>query len=245
MFYDRIILDQLPRLSVRCRTLVSSFAAASLSAAGRLPWHRSHCLRGRPAHDWRGYCQVEADDRWRSDAQHGGFTTGSGPVSWGSVPASWRESRRVATYPLATTTHSFRYPCSRAAHRGARQDAASRRGGTAGFSVTYDLAGPPFAGPFRARATHAAGTQFRRRQLWPTGAAGGPTFSRAVELGECARRLRCAIRALRSRARPEPGAIGGHAGGRVAEGRRPYLMGGAKRTPSPVFWKRITAREHR
>ena len=69
----------------------------------------------------------------------------------------------------------------------------------------------------RARATLRGRHAVSPRLLWPTGAAVRPT--RAAELGECARQLRCADSRASSRARPEPGAIG-HAGGRGAEGRR-------------------------
>ena len=81
--------------------------------------------------------------------------------------------------------------------------------------------GRPFAGSGPARRSTAA-RAVSPVLLWPTGAAGGPT--RAAELGQCARRLRCADSRASSRAWVEPSAIG-HAGGRGAETRR-LPMGG-------------------
>ena len=60
--------------------------------------------------------------------------------------------------------------------------------------------------------------------LWAIGGAGGPPC--AIDVGQCARRLRRADSRATSRTRVEPGAIG-HAGGRGAEGRR-LSMGGAE-----------------
>ena len=67
----------------------------------------------------------------------------------------------------------------------------------------------------RARATFAAATQFRRSTMADR-CGGGPT--RAADVGERARGLRCADSRASSRARVEPDAIG-HPGGRGAEGR--------------------------
>ena len=55
--------------------LLPSVAAAIRDSDGRL------LLQEKAS--GKGYCQVEADGRF--DAQHGGFTTGWSPVSWGSI----------------------------------------------------------------------------------------------------------------------------------------------------------------
>ena len=94
----------------------------------------------------------------------------------------------------------------------------------------------------------------RRRQgvsavvLWAIGGAGGPSC--AIDVGQCARRLRRADSRATSRTRVESGAIG-HAGGRGAEGRR-LSMGGAEthavarvlattRRAPPVNWAQATS----
>ena len=89
----------------------------------------------------------------------------------------------------------------------------------------------------RARATPAAAQGVSAVVLWAIGGARGP--SRAIDVGQCARRLRRADSRATSRTRVESGAIS-HPGGRSTESRR-YQWEARKRTPSPVFWQRITA----
>ena len=68
--------------------------------------------------------------------------------------------------------------------------------------------------------------------LW----ANGPPrrSSRAIDLGQHSKRLRCADSHGSSRARMEPGAIG-HAGGRGAEGRRLSMGGAQTHAVAPVL----------
>ena len=79
----------------------------------------------------------------------------------------------------------------------------------------------------RARATPAAARAVSAVVLWAIGGAGGPSC--AIDVGQCARRLRRADSCATSRTRVESGAIG-HAGGRGAEGRR-LSMGSPEALP--------------
>ena len=100
----------------------------------------------------------------------------------------------------------------------------------------------------RARATPAGARAFRRSYYGRPVEPVGPSC--AIDVGQCARRLRRADSRATSRARVEPGAIG-HAGGRGAEGRR-LSMGGAEthavarvlattRRAPPVNWAQATS----
>ena len=143
------------------------------------------------------------------------------------------------------TTRSFRYLCSRCSSA-CTSKRCGRRRETGRLPVTYDTR-TTFR-RLRARATPAAARAFRRVVLWAIGGAGGPSC--AIDVGQCARRLRRADSRATSRTRVESGAIG-HAGGRSAEGRR-LSMGGAEthavarvlatnhRTP-PVSWAQATS----
>ena len=90
------------------------------------------------------------------------------------------------------------------------------------LSVTYDTR-TTFR-RLRARADSRCGLGVSAVVFW----ADGPPrrSSRAIDLGQCARRLRCADSRASSRARVEPSAIG-HVGGRGAQSRR-LPMGGEK-----------------
>ena len=114
--------------------------------------------------------------------------------------------------------------------------------------VTYDT-----RTTFR-RPTAPGPRDSRRRQgvsavvLWPIGGAGGPSC--AIDVDQCARRLRRADSRATSRTRVESGAIG-HAGGRGAKSRR-LSMGSAEtyavarvlattRRAPPVNWAQATS----
>ena len=88
--------------------------------------------------------------------------------------------------------------------------------------VTYDTRTtfPPPSGPRDSRRGQGVSAVV----LWATGEAGGPSC--AIDLGQCARRLRRADSFATLRTRVESGAIG-HPGGRGTESRR-LPMGGTK-----------------
>ena len=104
----------------------------------------------------------------------------------------------------------------------------------------------------RPLLAHRAESAHQRRVsavvLWAIGGAGGPSC--AIDVGQCARRLRRADSRATSRTRVESGAIG-HAGGRGAESRR-LPMGSAEtyavapvlattRRAPPVNWAQATS----
>ena len=128
----------------------------------------------------------------------------------GRALATHRDDRALLPLPVLALLIGVHVKTLRAAARDGR------------LSVTYDTR-TTFR-RLRARATPAAARAFRRSYFGRPVKPSGP--SRAFDLGQRARRLRCTDSSAASRARAEPSAIG-RAGGRGAEGRR-LPMGGAE-----------------
>ena len=132
--------------------------------------------------------------------------------------ATHRDARALLPLPVLALLIGVHVKTLRAAARDGR------------LPVTYDTR-TTFR-RLRARATPAAAKAFRRSYYGRPVKPGGSSC--AIDVGQCARRLRRADSRASSRARVEPGAIG-HAGGRGAEGCRLPMGGAETHAVAPVL----------